>query len=1001
MHSGNAKTTGELIGDRRFVASRTSPKHRPPGLTVRTVRRARIPAPVPLTSASERSSGTLVLVAGSVGTGKTTLLADWSGELARRGDLVGWTSLDREDNDPQVMGETLLGAVQAAVGPHVPAILEDTVPSRVGHAFVARLIGFTGDAPADTWLVLDDLHLVRDRRCVELVELLVRWAPAHLHVVIGTRADPGLHLSRLRLEERLVEVREQELRFSIDDTRELLSRHDVALDDEQVRHLQALTEGWAAGVALAAVSLARGRDADAFLREFARSHRAMSGYLVEEVLASFDESTRDFLVSTSVLEDLTPDLAEAVTGRDDAGALLESLSADNAMVTVDRVGTPTYRYHVLLRSYLGAMLEARSLRGAREVHARAAQWYAAHDVPGQALRHAEAAGDLDLMSDVIQHHALHLLLDGRAADVDAAVRTVDDGDPVMTAVAALASLDLADPEAARVQLASLATQPGTWLSGGSGDDSTIDDSDDAAALPLERLLAVGLRWLSFAGHDSGRRPQAGASAAGSGGHPTGDERVADGLAAERSSTFRTWSVARPARAADALSAEDVSTSSSASEGVPEQTRQVGSAPHAQADLTLLDELTSGEVLLGAGRFDEARAAYDAALGTARESGHALSALQAMVGLASVAAGQEEIVQMSAWSERVIAESRGTPWAMSPRLLPAHVLAAWGAFNVLDDTTARERNRAALRIVAAVTARMPALDAPERDTGDGSDTTSTAARALGQLARLARLLEVQLDLDEAADEPGARHDIAARVMVDARAVSRLSMTPVMAMTELSRCHQIVLLAGFPRLAIEIEQLCAALPGSQVETAVMTAARHLRAGADVAARSAVIPLLALDPMALPLRAAVKAHLVKAVVAHRNAQPAVAHDGLVVALTRAAPQRALRTVLEVAPDVADILALGAGRLGELESFALELRDHGRDLSEPRAEPLLDVALSARELSLLRELPSLLTVAEIAEARAVSRNTVKTQLRSLFQKLGVGSRRDAVAAARRLGIL
>ena len=109
----------------------------------------------------------------------------------------------------------------------------------------------------------------------------------------------------------------------------------------------------------------------------------------------------------------------------------------------------------------------------------------------------------------------------------------------------------------------------------------------------------------------------------------------------------------------------------------------------------------------------------------------------------------------------------------------------------------------------------------------------------------------------------------------------------------------------------------------------------------------------------------------------------------------------VLEVAPEVADVLAVGAGRFGELEPFALELREHAPRLAVPRAEPLLDVALSARELSLLRELPSLLTVAEIAEARAVSRNTVKTQLRSLFQKLGVGSRRDAVAAARRLGLL
>jgi len=1011
VHSGTARTTDGHIDGRGSAALRPPPKHRPPALTVRTVRRATIPAPLPLDSATERASGTVVLVAGSVGTGKTTLLADWSGALEQRGDLVGWASLDREDNDPQVMGETLLGALRAAVGAQVPAVDAETVPNRVGHAFVTRLVQLAGEAPADTWLVLDDLHLVRDPRCVELVELIVRWAPAHLHVVVGTRADPGLHLARLRLEERLVEVREHQLRFSIDDTRELLSRHDVALDDGQVRHLQELTEGWAAGVALAAVSLARGRDADAFLREFARSHRAMSGYLVEEVLASLDEEARDFLVSTSVLEDLTPDLAAAVTGRDDAGALLEALSSDNAMVTVDRIGPPTYRYHVLLRSYLSAMLESRSLRGAREVHARAARWYAAHDVPGQALRHAEAAGDLDLMSDVIHHHALHLLLDGRAADIEAAVRTVPIGDPVMTAVAALASLDLSDPDAARTQLVSLATQSDTWLAGeADGAPSDVEPApdgpgrDDPGALPLERLLAVGLRWLSFVGDDVGRRsaanPAAG-PAARLGAQPSGDERVADGLTAELSSTFRAWSGSRSARDHVVPSLDDSVPSPMAGEGLSERSRQMGRVPHAhaQADLDLLDELTSGGVLFGAGRLDDARTAYGAALGTARRAGHLLSALQAMVGLASVAAGREDLVEMTAWSERVLAEAQGTPWALSPRLLPAHVFAAWGAHQVLDIATARDRNRTALALIAEVSSMMPALVSGDGESGD--DASTTAGRGLEQLGRLARMLDADLDLEEDADEPGARQDVVTRVMAGARDVSRLSMTPDLAVGELSRAHRIVLLAGFPRLALEVEQLSAGLPGCEVEVAVMSGVRHLWDGDDAAARSAVAPLLAVDPAMLPLRAAVTAHLVKAVVAHRNAQPTVAHEGLVVALTRAAPQRALRTVLEVAPEVAEVLAVGAGRLGELEPFALELREHSRPAADLRPDPLLEVALSARELSLLRELPSLLTVAEIADARAVSRNTVKTQMRSLFQKLGVGSRRDAVAAARRLGLL
>jgi len=264
-----------------------------------------------------------------------------------------------------------------------------------------------------------------------------------------------------------------------------------------------------------------------------------------------------------------------------------------------------------------------------------------------------------------------------------------------------------------------------------------------------------------------------------------------------------------------------------------------------------------------------------------------------------------------------------------------------------------------------------------------------------------MLEANLDLVEAADQPGARQEVAARVMAGAVTVAQLTMTPHLAVAELSRAHRIVLQAGFPRLALEVEQLCSGLPGAETELASMSGLRHLYAGDDAAARRAVSRILGGDPSMSTLRASLTAHLVVAVAAQRNGQSAVAHEELVVALTRAAPQRARRLVLEVAPEVADILAAGAGRFGELEPFVRELRAHSRPVGGLRAGAVLDVALSARELSLLRELPSLLTVAEIAEARAVSRNTVKTQLRSLFQKLGVGSRRDAVAAARRLGLL
>ncbi|MER7071777.1 LuxR C-terminal-related transcriptional regulator [Terrabacter sp. NPDC000476] len=955
-----------------------------------------MPAPLPLEHATERGVGTVVLLAGSVGTGKTTLLAGWARDLAVRGDCVGWLAVDREDNDPLVLAGDLLGALRSALAGLEPdddaadgGVLAAGIGGPVaGRALVEHLSTRAARAGRDVWLFLDDVHLVRDPRGLALLDLLVRHAPSGLHVVVATRADPGLHLARLRLDERLVEVRERQLRFGLDETRELLVLHGLDLEQRHVQRLQELTEGWAAGITMAAVSLARGRDPERFLHEFARSDHAMSGYLVEEVLAGLEASTRDFLVATSVLDEVTADLAAAVTGRDDAGLLLASLASDNAMVGSDPDVPPTYRYHVLLRSYLGAMLEASSLERSRDVHGRAARWYAAHDMPGRALAHAEAAGDLGTVEDVLQHHALHLLLDDRAADLDAAVRAVadHDADPTLTAVAALTSLALSDPAAAAAQLVSLTSGP------------TAPGSAAGAAtpagpgIPVDRLLAVGLRWLGFVGGLP--RPSSGKTPPGVG----WVNPLRDGIAEELSATISTWS-AEPLAAAPAAR---------------------GPAGHAQHDLVLLEQLTSGDALLGAARFEEARTAYGSALTTARASGHALPALQAMVGLASTAAGQQDLEGMRAWSDRALAAAAGTPWAGSPRLLPAHVLGAWGAYHLLDAPSARARNAVALELLAtlargpvvpealpadAVAGRADHVLGDPADLGPaafgGTGPDSPARRGIEQLARLVRLLEAHLDLESVGDEPGGRHEVAARVAASAQQVVGASMTDAMAMAELFAAHRLVLVAGFPRLANELEVLCAGTPVAPEQLAAMASVRELRCGDDAAARASVARVWGRGATPPTLHVAVTAHVVAAVLAHRNAQPTVAQEELVAALRLAAPQRAPRMVLDVSPEVVDVLAVGAGRFGSLEPFAGTLLEQARagaiDLREARG----DVTLSARELTLLRELPSLLTIAEIAAARAVSPNTVKTQLRSLFQKLGVGSRRDAVAAARRLGLL
>jgi LuxR family maltose regulon positive regulatory protein len=223
---------------------------------------------------------------------------------------------------------------------------------------------------------------------------------------------------------------------------------------------------------------------------------------------------------------------------------------------------------------------------------------------------------------------------------------------------------------------------------------------------------------------------------------------------------------------------------------------------------------------------------------------------------------------------------------------------------------------------------------------------------------------------------------------------------MAVNEVISIHELLLRAGCARMAPEVEDLGVRLGIASKRLRVMTALRLFHEGDDEAARELVHAFLSEPGTAASWRDVVKAQLMAAVLAHRRDQPWRAQELLVAAMERAAPERAVRLMVDTVPGVAELLVANAGRFGLLEPFATELLAHVADV-HPLTTGRREGRLTSRELSLLRELPSLLTIKEIAAARSVSANTVKTQLRSIFDKLGVSSRRDAVAAGRRLGLL
>jgi LuxR family maltose regulon positive regulatory protein len=267
----------------------------------------------------------LVLVCAPAGYGKTVVLADWArrGGQPVRGGQVAWLSLDAGDNDPARFWRHVVAALDRArpgTGDRVAPLLGPPAPA----SFQGLVTALINDLAADeALLVLDDYHVIGSPQVHESLAFLVEHRPAGICVVLASRSDPPLPLARLRARGQLTEVRVADLRFTPAEAAELLRHAVSALPDASVAALAARTEGWAAGLQLAALSLRGQPDAAAFVAAFTGSHRYVLDYLAEEVLQGQDEQLRTFLLESSVLERLSGPLCDAATGRGGSQALLE------------------------------------------------------------------------------------------------------------------------------------------------------------------------------------------------------------------------------------------------------------------------------------------------------------------------------------------------------------------------------------------------------------------------------------------------------------------------------------------------------------------------------------------------------------------------------------------------------------------------------------------------------------------------------------------------------
>ena len=343
----------------------------------------------------------LVLVCAPAGYGKTVLLADWARGSGRP---VAWLSLDPGDNDPVRFWRHVVAALDRArpgIGERVAPLLGPPAPS----SFQGLVTALINDLAADeTLLVLDDYHVIGSPQVHESLAFLAEHRPAGLCVALASRSDPPLALARLRARGQLTEIRVAELRFRPAEAGELLQHAASALPDPSVAALAARTEGWAAGLQLAALSLRGHEDAAAFVAAFTGSHRYVLDYLAEEVLERQGKQLRRFLLETSVLDRLSGPLCDAVTGGEGSQALLEEAERSGLfLVPLDEV-RGWWRYHHLFADLLRARLQAEQPGRVPELHRNAAGWYAEHGPADDAIGHAAAAGDMPWAARLIEQH---------------------------------------------------------------------------------------------------------------------------------------------------------------------------------------------------------------------------------------------------------------------------------------------------------------------------------------------------------------------------------------------------------------------------------------------------------------------------------------------------------------------------------------------------------------------------------------------------------------------
>ena len=368
----------------------------------------------------------ITVVSAPPGSGKTSLLRAWA-ERSTGIRRVAFMSVDRDERDAQ----RFWSAVLDALGIPARSLDRDSPPAPSagvdGDQLAEMVRSELAEVPEPVVLIVDDLHELRSTEALRQLGDLLAVLPGAARVVLSSRRDPPIRLHQLRLADEVMEIRAGDLRFTESETRELLALSGVSLSDSGAAALYRRTEGWAAGLRLAVISLMRHADPERFVDEFSGTDRVIGEYLMAEMLEGQPSEVQSMLLRTSLVERLNGELADLLAGRSGSEQMLLELEDANAFVVSLDSERKWFRYHQLLADFLRLELRRRFANDVPDLHRTAAQWLADHgDIVG-AVRHTLAAGDWPDAARLVADHSFSWVLDGQARTIDAVLQAFPEG----------------------------------------------------------------------------------------------------------------------------------------------------------------------------------------------------------------------------------------------------------------------------------------------------------------------------------------------------------------------------------------------------------------------------------------------------------------------------------------------------------------------------------------------------------------------------------------------